>query len=421
MKRIFQIKKSNKVLFKSFTSLSILQISNYLFPLITLPYLVRVLGPGKYGLVNFAAAFAAYFTIITDYGFNLSATQEISVNRDDPKRVSEIFSSVFTLKMLLFVLSTLIFFPIVYVVPLFKENLILFVVTFFSVLGTALFPIWLYLGIERMKYILIISVSVRVITTVLIFIIVQSENDFVKLAGLNTITQFVIGITGLLLVLIKFDVKYMFPGRSLLKQQLKNGWHLFLSTISINLYTTSNVFILGLFAPANIVGYYAAADKLRMAFQGILSPMSQSVYPYVNKLLSESYDRFISFNKKLFKISLTLGAVISIMLFLFAEPIVNIVLGKEYQSSIPVLRIIAWLPLVIFLSNVLGIQTMLPLNKQKSFALILFLAAMINLTLSFIIVPMYFEIGTSVSALITELFVTTGFFLFVKKNKIPII
>ena len=421
MKRIFQIKKSNKVLFKNFTSLSILQISNYLFPLITLPYLVRVLGPGKYGLVNFAAAFAAYFTIITDYGFNLSATQEISVNRDDPKRVSEIFSSVFTLKMLLFVLSTLIFFPIVYVVPLFKENLILFVVTFFSVLGTALFPIWLYLGIERMKYILIISVSVRVITTVLIFIIVQSENDFVKLAGLNTITQFVIGITGLLLVLIKFDVKYMFPGRSLLKQQLKNGWHLFLSTISINLYTTSNVFILGLFAPANIVGYYAAADKLRMAFQGILSPMSQSVYPYVNKLLSESYDRFISFNKKLFKISLTLGAVISIMLFLFAEPIVNIVLGKEYQSSIPVLRIIAWLPLVIFLSNVLGIQTMLPLNKQKSFALILFLAAMINLTLSFIIVPMYFEIGTSVSALITELFVTTGFFLFVKKNKILIV
>ena len=117
MKRIFQIKKSDKVLFKNFTSLSILQISNYLFPLITLPYLVRVLGPGKYGLVNFAAAFAAYFTIITDYGFNLSATQEISVNRDNPKRVSEIFSSVFTLKMLFFVISTLIFLPIVFVFP----------------------------------------------------------------------------------------------------------------------------------------------------------------------------------------------------------------------------------------------------------------------------------------------------------------
>ena len=79
--------------------------------------------------------------------------------------------------------------------------------------------------------------------------------------------------------------------------QLKNGWNLFLSTVWINLYTTSNVFILGLFAPANVVGYFAAADKIRLAFQGILSTMSQSVFPYVNKLLSESYERFINFNR----------------------------------------------------------------------------------------------------------------------------
>ena len=413
--------KPYKTLVKNFTSLSLLQITNYLFPLITLPYLVRVLGPEKYGLVNFAMAFAAYFTIITDYGFNLSATQQISINRDNFKRISEIFSSVFTLKMLLFVLSTLIFLTIVLTVPLFKEYMILFEVTFLGVLGTALFPLWLYQGIERMKYILIISVSVRVITTILIFIIIQSENDFVKLAGLNTLNQFVIGIVGLLLVQKKFRIKYKFPNKSVLRDQLRKGWNLFLSTVWINFYTNSNVFILGLFAPANIVGYFAAADKVRMAFQGILSPMSQSVFPYVNNLLSESYDKFISFNKKLLKITLIAGAIISITLFLLAEPIVNIVLGKEYQTSIPVLRIIAWLPLVIFLSNVLGIQTILPLNKQKSFSIILFFAAMINLTLSFIIVPMYFEIGTSVSVLMTEVFVTVVFFVFLKKNKIQIV
>jgi PST family polysaccharide transporter len=421
LKRIFQIIESNKVLFKNFTSLSVLQISNYLFPLITLPYLVRVLGPEKYGLVNFATAFATYFTFITDYGFNLSATQETSINRNNTKRVSEIFSSVFTLKMFLFLFSTLIFFTIILIIPFFKENLILFIVTFFGVLGTALFPLWFYQGIEKMKYISIISVSVRSITTVLIFIFIQTENDFIKLAGINTLTQFAIGIIGLLWAINKFGLKYKFPTVFLFKQQLKNGWNLFLSTVSINLYTTSNIFILGLFAPANIVGYYAAADKIRMAFQGILSPMSQSVFPYVNKLLSESYERFISFNKKLFKIALTIGALISLLLFLFAEPLVNIILGKDYQSSIMVLKIIAWLPLVIFLSNVLGIQTMLPLNKQKNFALILFFAAMINLALSFILVPQLFEIGTSISVLITEVFVTLAFFVFIKKNKILVI
>lgn len=418
MKRIFQKIESNKVLFKNFTSLSILQVANYIFPLVTLPYLVRVLGAEKYGLVNFAAAFAAYFTIITDYGFNLSATQEISVNRENSNRVSEIFSSVFTIKMMLFVLSSVIFFIIVLVFPIFKENLTLFIVTFLSVLGTALFPLWFYQGIERMKYILIISVSVRLITTILIFVLIKSENDFIKFAGLNTVTQFVIGIIGFQFALNKFGLRYRFPNKTLIIQQLKNGWNLFLSTISINLYTTSNVFILGLFAPANVVGYYAAADKIRMAFQGILSPMSQSVFPYVNKILSESYDRFISFNKKLFKIALIVGAIISIMLFLFAEPIVNIILGKDYQPSILVLRIIAWLPLIIFLSNVLGIQTMLPMNKQKNFSIILFFAAMISLALLFILVPIYFAIGTAITALATEIFVTLAFFIFVKRNKI---
>ena len=91
-----------------------------------------------------------------------------------------------------------------------------------------------------------------------------------------------------------------------------------------------------------------------MAFQGLLSPISQSVFPYVNKLLKESYQEFIIFNKKLFKIALFLGVIISSTLFLFAIPIVHIILGSDYQPSILILRIIAWLPLIIFLSNVLG-------------------------------------------------------------------
>lgn len=421
MKRIFQIIDSNKVLFKNFTSLSLLQISNYLFPLITLPYLVRVLGPEKYGLINFAAAFTGYFTIITDYGFNLSATQEISINRENKEKIAEIFASVFTLKILFFILAALVFFPIIYVVPIFKENQILFIATFLSVLGTALFPLWFYQGIERMKYILIFSVSVRFIMTVMIFILIQTEFDFIKLAVLNTLAQFTIGIIGLQMVFSKFGIKYSFPKRKILREQLQKGWHLFLSTVWINLYTTSNIFILGLFAPANVVGYYAAADKIRMAFQGILSPMSQSVFPYVNKLLCESYERFISFNRKLFKIALTIGIIISLIIFMFATPIVDLLLGSDYRQSILVLRIIAWLPLIIFLSNVLGIQTMLPLNKEKSFSLILFFAAMINLALSFILVPKYFEVGTSISLLSTELFVTLAFFTFIKKNKIMIL
>lgn len=421
MKRLLKIISNNKVLVKNFTSLSLLQLANYIFPVITLPYLVRVLGPEKYGLINFAAAFSAYFVIITDYGFNLSATQEISVNRNDKEKVSEIFSSVLTIKIILFFLSSGIFFLIVNMFELFSNDAGLYSIMFIGVVGIVLFPLWVYQGVEKMKYILIINVAIRSVTIVSIFLLVKVENDYLLLAVIYTITQVMTGITGLFFAIRKFDLRYLFPSKVQLLEQLKKGWNLFLSSIWINLYTTSNVFILGLFAPNSVVGYYSAADKVRIAFQGILSSMSQSVFPYVNKLLAESYQKFISFNRKLLKISVIIGIIISSSLFLFAEPIVKIVLGNEYSPSVIVLRIIAWLPLIIFLSNVFGIQTMLPLNYQKRFSQILFLAALINLMISFSIVPSYFEIGTAVSMLVTEIFVTLSFFIFIRMKRIPVI
>lgn len=421
MKRLLKIISNNKVLVKNFTSLSLLQLANYIFPVITLPYLVRVLGPEKYGLINFAAAFSAYFVIITDYGFNLSATQEISVNRNDKEKVSEIFSSVLTIKIILFFLSSGIFFLIVNMFELFSNDAGLYSIMFIGVVGIVLFPLWVYQSVEQMKYILIINVAIRSVTVVSIFLLVKVENDYLLLAVIYTITQVMTGITGLFFAIRKFDLRYLFPSKVQLLEQLKKGWNLFLSSIWINLYTTSNVFILGLFAPNSVVGYYSAADKVRIAFQGILSSMSQSVFPYVNKLLAESYQKFLSFNRKLLKISVIIGIIISSSLFLFAEPIVKIVLGNEYSPSVIVLRIIAWLPLIIFLSNVFGIQTMLPLNYQKRFSQILFLAALINLMISFSIVPSYFEIGTAVSMLVTEIFVTLSFYIFIRMKRIPVI
>jgi PST family polysaccharide transporter len=421
LKYILKIIGSNKVLFKNFTSLSLLQLANYLFPLITLPYLVRVLGPDKYGLVNFATAFAAYFVIITDYGFNLTATQDISVNRNDRKRVSQIFSTVYSIKVILYLLSSVLFVGIILLFNQFQENVGLYIITFIGALGTTLFPIWYFQGVEKMNYILIINVSVRAILTILIFLLIKIPNDFLLFAGLNSSAFFITAIIGFIVITKSFKTRFVLPKKSQIVSQLKSGWNIFLSTVWINLYTTSNAFILGLFAPTNIVGYYTAADKIRMAFQGILSTMSQSVFPYVNKIVNESYERFIRFNKKLLKIAAAVGIIISLSLFFFADKIVVIVLGDQYMQSIIVLKIIAWLPLIIFLSNVFGIQTMLPLNKQKNFSTILFFAAIINIVLSFTLVPKYFEIGTSISVLITEVFVTLSFFIFIKKEKINLI
>ena len=421
MERITQIIESKKVLFKNFTSLSLLQIANYVFPLITLPYLVRVLGPAKYGLVNFASAFVAYFGILTDYGFNLSATRDLSVCIKDEKKVSTIFSSVLMIKLAIYLISIFLFVAIINIFPQFQDHPLLYIISFAGVMGSTIFPIWLFQAYEKMYFILFINVAVRTIFTISIFIMISSENDFLLFALLSSIANLVVGLTGLIFAVSRLKVKLIFPGINEIKQQVSNGWNLFLSTLWINLYTTSNIFILGLFARPDIVGYFAAADKIRMAFQGILSPVTQSVFPYVNKLLSESYDKFVNFNKKLLRITSLTGLLISTFLFVFASTISDLILGHEYQRSILILKIIAWLPFIIIISNVLGIQTMIPLKKQKIFSTILFAAAVINILISLFLVPAYFEIGTSISLLITEIFVSSAFYIFVKKNNIKVI
>ncbi|MCH7771475.1 MAG: flippase [Bacteroidetes bacterium] len=412
--------KLNRILIQNFTSLSILQIANYLFPLIVLPYVVRILGPAKYGLINFAAAFIAYFSLMCDYGFSLSGTKEISIIRDDKEKLSRTFSTIITIKLLLSVVSFLLFILIVYFIPFFKNNWEVYVLSYGFVIGGVLFPGWFYQGIERMKYITIIQVFVRSIVTVLIFILVNEENDYLLLVLLNSSAQILIGVAGLIVAGIKFKIKFRLPSFEEIKSQLKSGWNIFQSMIAINVYTTSNTFILGLFVSETIVGYYAAADKIRMAFQGVQSVLAQTVFPHVNSLAKESYEKFILFIKRFLKLEVTIGFSVSLLLFIFSPQLVELLLGEKFVTSGELLRIISALPVLISLSNIFGIQIMLPLGYDRAFNRIISSAALLHILLLIVIVPAYFAIGTSIAVVITESVVTLLTFLFVMRKKILI-
>jgi PST family polysaccharide transporter len=226
------------------------------------------------------------------------------------------------------------------------------------------------------------------------------------LAGINSGVQTLVGVIGLIFAIKKFNLNFVFPNVVLIKKQLRNGGDLFKSTIAINLYTNSNIFILGLLTNEQVAGYYSAADKIRIAAQGILGPISQSIFPHVSYLIKESKEKFIRFNSRLLKLQGLLAFFISLLIFLFASQIGYILLGKEFSDSVDVLRILAWLPFVISISNVYGIQTMLPMNFEKEFFNIVGTAALINLVLLFTLIPGLKEIGTAISFLISETIVT---------------
>jgi PST family polysaccharide transporter len=408
-------------LFSNFISLSVLQGANYILPFITLPYLVRVLGPEKYGLIAFAQAFIQYFNVLTDYGFNLSATREISIHREDKEKVSEIFSSVMIIKFALLILSFLVMSIIVFSFERFRKDWEIYFLTFGMVIGQVLFPVWFFQGIERMKYITFLNITAKLIFTVSIFVFIHKASDYIYVPLLNSLGFIVAGIMALWIVFRDFGIDFRFPGLEALKYQLKEGWYIFISTVAISLYTISNTFILGLFTNNTIVGYYSAAEKLIKAVQGLLTPISQTVYPYISKLTKESKERTIKFIKKLTLVIGGFSFVFSVFVFIFADFIVKVILGDQYLESILVLKILSFLPFIIALSNIFGIQTMLTFGYKEAFSKILITASLINILLAFILVPLYKHVGISFAVLISEIFVTVSMFLYLQHKGIKLL
>lgn len=412
---------TKKRLISNFLSLSSVQVANYILPLITVPYLVRVLGPEKFGLIAFSQALIAYFSLLTDYGFNLSATREISIHRENSKKLSEIYFSVMFIKFLLMVLSLMLLCILVFSINKFREEWLLYLLTFGMVLGNVIFPAWFLRGIERMREIAILNILTRIIFTVAVFIFIRSKTDYILLPIINSVGFIVAGLLGLWIIFSRIGIRVKMPLIADIKYQLKDGWHVFISTIAISLYTTSNTVILGLFTNNTIVGYYSAGEKIVKAVQGLIAPLSQTIYPHISKLASESKEAALAFVRKV--VRLVGGAMlgVSFLLLLFAQQISNLVLGSKFQESIPVIQILSFLPFIIGLSNIFGIQVMLNFGLKQVFTRILIIASFVNILLALILVLPFQHIGISFSVLITELFVTITMFLVLHRNGLNVI
>lgn len=416
-----KLSSNKKNLAENFVSLSVLQGANYILPLITLPYLYRVLGPADFGLVAFAQAFMQYFILFTDYGFNLSATGKISKCREDIAKVSQVTSAVMFIKLILLFLSLLLVLAFAFLIPKFKSDSLIYLYAFGAVIGNALFPVWFFQGMEKMRYITILNLLAKLIFTVAIFAFVKNQSDYLLVPAINSLGYIVAGVVSLWIVLKNFDVRLKAPKIAWVAEELRDGWHVFISTAAISLYTASNTFILGLFASNSIVGYYSAAEKVIKALQGLIVPMSQTIYPHINRLYDLSKELSLRFIRKAFFLVAGATFLISTITFLFADPIVSLVLGPQSKESIIIVRIMAFLPFIVGLSNIYGIQTMLTFGMKQVFSRILVFGGLTNILLALILTPLYKHVGTATAVVFTETFITVTMYLYLERSGIKIL
>lgn len=396
----------NRSLLRNIASLLSLQGVNYILPLITLPYLVRTLGTSAYGRLSFSLAFIQYFVLLTEYGFNLSATRAIAQHQQDRERVSQLFWNVTICKILLGLAGLAILLILSFSISTLHDIQDILLSGYLLVLGNALFPVWLFQGMETMGRIAICSLLAKILIVPLTFLFIHTPEDVALAATIQGATTIMAGFLAIGFIRHANWITWKPPSVNGLIEQLHDGWHVFLSTAAISLYTVSTTVILGFLAGNASVGVFTAADKIRQATQGLVGPISQAVYPRINALMHQDQPAAFRMIRKLLQIQGIGTFIMSLLLMCFASQIVKIAYGQNQQEIVTVLRLLAPLPFIIGISNVLGIQTMLSLGLKLQFSRILLLSGMFNLLLIIPSCYFYGAAGAATTVLITECLVT---------------
>ncbi|MBC7101555.1 MAG: oligosaccharide flippase family protein, partial [Methanobacteriales archaeon] len=256
------------------------------------------------------------------------------------------------------------------------------------------------------------------IYTALIFIIVRGPKDYLYVPLVNSIGFIVVGVYSQHIVRKEFKVKFLRPKLQDIKKQLVEGWHLFISTLAISLYTTSNRFILGLLVDNATLGYYAVAEDITRALQGLVSPIGQAIYPYFSRIQAEDRERAKTELKKILILISVLTFIFSIILVFLAPFIVMILAGPSYKESILLLQILIFIVFLVGVSNVLGIQGLVSFGYKEKFTRILITAGIIHIIMLIILTLILSTIGAAIAVVITELIVCILMYDTLKKLKI---
>jgi PST family polysaccharide transporter len=396
--------KENKGLIQNLFSLSILQIASYIIPLITLPYLIRVLGADNFGKISFATAYVMYFIALVDYSFPLKATKEIAVSDKSKEQLSRIFSKVMYTKIVILLIGFLLTAVLTTVIPILNEYQRIIMYTYLMVLGMIFYPFWFFQGIEKMKFITYNNLLSRTISVILIFLIVKTKQDYIYVPIINSLGFLIGGIYAIFIIYRRFNTQFIFIPIKEIVQEIKDGWNIFLIRFLPNLYNNSSVFILGLIDGSVAVAYYSAGKRIVDAVQSLNQVVTRVFYPYLNRKSDK-------FNKAKY-IIMGSGVLLSLSLIVFSYPIYKILLTEEFLKSLYILLILSLSPFFISVDSAYGANGLLRLGNERNYKNIVLACALIGMLSSIFLINIFSFYGAAVNLVLIR--AAIAFFVFLK-------
>lgn len=410
-KYINKIKKSKdgRTLVANFGYLSLLQIAGYIFPLITMPYLARVIGVDGFGKIAFASAVVVWFQTVADWGFNYTATRDVAKNRDDKDKVSEIFSNVLWARCLLTIASFLLLILAIFIIPIFRENYAVILVTFLLVPGHIMFPDWFFQAMERMKYITILNLLSKLLFTIAVFVFIKNKSDFILQPLFTTLGYIVSGLISMYVILYKWQIKIKRPELKSILNTIKGSTDVFINNILPNFYNSFSVMLLGHFGGPISTGIYDASRKFTGLAHQFMNVISRTFFPY----LSRRIDKHSSFEKMYLITSL----IISICLFALAPILIDLFFTVDFYPAIPILRLTSISTFLVALSRVYGSHYLIIKGYEIILRNITFTCTIIGFIISFPLVYFLNVLGAALTLTITQAILGVFIMIVAKKKK----
>ena len=413
MTKIIEIKKQlnssndGKTVFANFGYLTLLQIAGYVFPLISMPYLARVIGTDGFGKIAFASAVVVWFQTVTDWGFNLTATRDVAQHRDDKEKVSQIFSNVLWSRCLLMLISGFILLFLVAIVPYFRENAVVILITFLMIPGYILFPDWMFQAIEKMKYTTIFNLLMKLLFTVAVFIFIHKKEDYIIQPLLSTIGYLICGIGALYLILHKWGYTLYRPKWKEISKTIKGSTDVFINNIMPNFYNSFSVLLLGFFGGSTANGLFDGGNKFPTILYQFQAVLSRAFYPFLARRLDKH-----GFYAKL---NMSIAIIGAVLIFLVSPLVIRLILGKEFNNSIIVMQILSASIVFLAMSFTYGTSYLIIIHKEKPLRNLTFVSSIIRMYISFPLIFYYSYIGAAITVLICRGMLGIGSFLLARK------
>jgi len=400
-------------LIPNFVSLSGYQATNFLVPLLVYPYLIRILGIDKFGLVAWAQAVIAFLVILNDYGFNLTITKEISLQRNEKSVVGKIFSQTFFAKVMLSFAGFVLLVILATSIPLFYQESNLLFWSFAIVIGQMFIPLWLYQGLEYMKALSIINLIAKLLYALLIFFLIHEPEDYLWVNFYYGAGHAVAGVIGLIWITNRHRIRLSISEVVNFYKPIRFSTSIFLSNLSGSVSINSYLIVLGFFVNAQDLGYFSIAEKVYIALRAIAVIIHQAVYPRVCIIAAESIDQLRHFLKILIKLILIVYIPIGLLVYFLAGFIVLYFAGEEIPETIEYLRILSFVPLIAAL-NIPACQTLLAYGFNRTYTTVSVIGAVFSIVTNLILIQFYLAWGTVCAILLTELMLTTMYYLSVR-------